>query len=121
MKLNIKRTIAFFILLNSFVFFSSAQTKSITPVATTSRHLSDNALLDLVQKQTFHYFWQFAHPVSGLARERSNVTPYHGNEVVTVGGSGFGIMAIIVATKHNWIKRDSAVARTLKILHFLQK
>jgi len=45
-------------------------------------NLSDNQLLDLVQKQTFHYFWDFAHPVSGLSRERSNVTHY-GPEVVT--------------------------------------
>src|ERR1700750_349605 len=50
--------------------------------------LSDSALLDLVQKQTFKYFWDFADPVSGLARERSNVTAGYGNEVVTIGGSG---------------------------------
>ncbi|MBK7559237.1 MAG: Ig-like domain-containing protein [Chitinophagaceae bacterium] len=43
--------------------------------------LSDNALLDLVQQQTFKYFWDYGHPVSGLARERSNATP----ETVTSG------------------------------------
>ena len=56
--------------------------------------LDDGALLELVQRQTFRYFWDFAHPVSGLARERSNETPRHGLEVVTTGGSGFGVMAI---------------------------
>src|SRR3954471_4680084 len=71
--------------------------------------LSDSALLDLVQKQTFKYFWDFSHPVSGLARERSNTTPAYGNEVVTTGGSGFGVMAIIVATERDWISRDTAV------------
>jgi hypothetical protein len=49
--------------------------------------LSDSALLDLVQKQTFKYFWDFAHPVSGLARERSNISYDYGDEVVTTGGS----------------------------------
>ena len=62
----------------------------------------------LVQKQTFKYFWDFADPVSGLARERSNTTPAYGNEVVTIGGSGFGVMAIIVATDRQWIGRDTA-------------
>ena len=32
--------------------------------------ISDNALLDLIQQKTFTYFWDFGHPVSGLARKR---------------------------------------------------
>src|SRR5271156_3882591 len=82
--------------------------------STEKKQLSDSALLDLVQEQTFKYFWDFAHPVSGLARERSNTTPQYGNEVVTTGGSGFGIMAIIVATDRHWITRDTAVKQLLK-------
>src|SRR5215471_13534243 len=84
-----------------------------------SKVLSDSALLDLVQKQTFKYFWDFAHPVSGLARERSNVTTY-GPETVTIGGSGFGIMSIIVSTERKWITRDTAAGRLLRILRFLR-
>ena len=83
--------------------------------------ISDSALLDLVQKQTFKYFWDFSHPVSGLARERSNTTPAYGNEVVTIGGSGFGVMAIIVATDRHWITRDTAVKHFLKSVKFLFK
>src|ERR1700744_6661071 len=64
--------------------------------------LSDSALLDVVQRQTFRYFWDFGHPVSGLARERSNIAYDYGNEVVTTGGSGFGIMALVVATDRHW-------------------
>jgi len=83
--------------------------------------LTDEQLLDLVQKQTFAYFWDFGHPVSGLARERSNQTFGYGDEVVTTGGSGFGIMAIVVATERKWVSRDSAAARMLKIVNFLYK
>ena len=83
--------------------------------------LSDSALLDLVQRQTFKYFWEFAHPVSGLARERSNIAYDYGNEVVTTGGSGFGIMAILVATERHWITRDTAVKHLLKTVNFLLK
>lgn len=84
-------------------------------------NLSDSALLDLVQKQTFRYFWDFAHPVSGLARERSNVTLQHGAETTTTGGTGFGIMAIIVAVERGWITRDTAVGHLRKMLRFLRK
>jgi len=83
--------------------------------------LSDTALLDLVQKQTFRYFWDFAHPVSGMARERSNVSYGYGDEVVTTGGTGFGVMSIIVATEHQWIKRDTAARHLLKMVLFLEK
>jgi len=31
-------------------------------------NLSDEALLDLVQRQTLRYLWDFGHPVSGMAR-----------------------------------------------------
>jgi hypothetical protein len=78
--------------------------------------LSDNALLDLVQQQTFKYFWDFGHPVSGLARERSNATP----ETVTSGGSGFGIMAIPVAINRSFITRAQGLARMQTIVAFLK-
>lgn len=84
-------------------------------------YLSDTALLDLVQKQTFQYFWDFAHPVSGLARERSNKAYNYGDEVVTIGGSGFGIMDIVVAASRKWITREQAVERLRKIVDFLWK
>ena len=82
---------------------------------------NDAALLDLVQRQTFRYFWDFAHPVSGLARERSNVTSEHGLEVVTTGGSGFGVMTIVVAAERGWISRDDAVDRLLSMVRFLYR
>ena len=85
------------------------------------KNLSDTALLELVQKQTFKYFWDFAHPLSGLARERSNIAYEYGNEVVTTGGSGFGVMSVIVAAERGWIKRDTAARFLLKLVSFLSK
>jgi hypothetical protein len=82
---------------------------------------SDSALLDLVQYQTFRYFWDFAHPVSGLSRERSNESFGYGNETVTTGGTGFGIMGVIVATERKWIGRDTAAKFLLKMVNFLSK
>ena len=71
-------------------------------------NLSDDELLDEVQRQTFRYFWDFAHPISGMARERSNRAYHYGEEVVTTGGTGFGVMATVVAVHRGWITRDSA-------------
>lgn len=76
--------------------------------------LTDNALLDKVQQQTFKYFWDFGHPVSGMARERNT-----SGDMVTSGGTGFGIMAIVAAVNRNFITRAEGAARVLKMADFL--
>lgn len=76
--------------------------------------ISDNDLLDKVQRVTFKYFWDFGHPTSGLARERNT-----SGDIVTTGGSGFGIMALIAAVDRNFISRADGLARMQKIVDFL--
>jgi len=77
--------------------------------------LTDDELLTQVQHQTFKYFWDFAHPSSGMARERNT----SGN-TVTSGGSGFGIMSIIVGIERNFILRSEGIQRMDKIVTFLE-
>ncbi|MBL7744080.1 MAG: Ig-like domain-containing protein [Chitinophagaceae bacterium] len=77
--------------------------------------ISDDALLDLVEQQTFKYFWDFGHPVSGLARERNT-----SGDIVTSGGSGFGIMTIPTAISRNFITRAQGLARMQTIVAFLK-
>lgn len=101
-------------------FAQTKQTQAFDPTKR-PKNLSDTALLELVQKQTFKYFWDFGHPVSGLARERSNKSFDYGDEVVTTGGSGFGIMSIIVAAERAWVTREQAAERINKIVKFLWK
>ena len=76
--------------------------------------LSDDDLLTKIQEQTFKYFWDFGHPVSGLARERNT-----SGQTVTSGGSGFGLMSIIVAVERGFITRQEGVDRLDKIVTFL--
>ena len=76
--------------------------------------IPDEELLTLVQKQTFRYFWEFGHPISGMARERST----SGN-TVTTGGTGFGVMAMIVAAERGFITREEALQRVRQIVTFL--
>lgn len=112
--------IASFFLSYSSIAQKVEKSVSFNPV-NRPKNLSDSVLLDLVQKQTFRYFWDFAHPVSGLSRERSNVAYDYGDEVVTTGGTGFGIMSVIVATERKWISRDTAAKFLLKMIKFLSK
>ncbi|GAC1311507.1 MAG: glucoamylase family protein [Mucilaginibacter sp.] len=113
---------------------------TIAPVGIV-KNISDSVLLDIVQRQTFRYFWNFAHPVSGLARERDNTVKANyywdfineaddvpnfskgtfGPEACAIGGSGFGILSTIVAVNRGWVGRDTALKRLVKIVDFLMK
>lgn len=77
--------------------------------------ISDSALLTLAQQQTFKYFWDFAHPVSGMARERNT-----SGETVTSGGSGFGVMAMLVGINRNFITRQQGLTKIQTIVNFLK-
>ena len=84
---------------------------------------SDTALFRLVQQQTFLYFWDGAEPVSGLARERfhaDNDYPQNDQSVVTSGGAGFGVMAILVGIERGFVTREEGRKHLEKIVHFLE-
>jgi hypothetical protein len=87
-------------------------------VTATPYAMTDEQLLTSVEEATFRFFWNFAHPVSGLTRD------YYSPEDITntcaVGGTGMGLMAICVGAERGFVTRAEAAAQTLKIINFLQ-
>jgi hypothetical protein len=86
-------------------------------VSAKTRAMSDVELLESVQKGTFRYFWDFAHPISGLTREGLQ----HPTDTTTTGGSGFGMIAIMIGAERGWITREAAAAHLLKSVRFLDE
>lgn len=98
--------------------FAQNKRASLDPIAS-----NDTALFRKVQAATFQYFWDGAEPVSGLARERvhlDNIYPQNDQDVVTSGGGGFGVMAILVGMERGFITRAQGVKRLETILQFLE-
>jgi len=87
----------------------------ITAIDSTPKftQISDSALLTLVEQQTFNYFWTGADQNSGMAKERMSQTQ------VTTGGSGFGIMSMLVGVQRGFITRAQALTRVTTIVNFL--
>jgi len=83
--------------------------------------LDDDALLEAVARQTFGFFWEGAETYSFLARDRTTRTTDPDNDLVAVGGSGFGLMALIVAVERGWVRRDEALARIDRMLSVLEQ
>lgn len=92
------------------------------PVVPEEESLSDEELLDLVQEKTFNYFWDFAEPNSGMARERSQAGAYGGESrnIVTTGGTGFGLASFPTAVERGWVTEQEALHRLDMILDFLE-
>jgi hypothetical protein len=84
-------------------------------VTASTRTFSDEELLDMVERYTFRYFWDYAQPSSGMSRDRNYPV-----DMVTTGGSGFGVMAIIVGIERGYITREQGIEWMLKILNFLE-
>ncbi|EJN01695.1 glucoamylase family protein [Phyllobacterium sp. YR531] len=81
----------------------------------------DDVLLEHIQRASFSYFWEGAHPESGLARDRSGRTTDPDNDLVAIGGSGFAFMAILVALERNWVTQKSARERINLMLSALER
>ncbi|MDR1241384.1 MAG: beta-glucosidase [Deltaproteobacteria bacterium] len=82
-----------------------------------SDYLQDRAALEELQRDCFRYMWEFGDPASGMAYEAN----FNWDTVpVAVGGTGFGIAAVVVASDRGWISREEAVQRLLKIALFLR-
>ena len=91
------------------------ESEPTAPVPATSRAMNREQLITSVQQAAMRYFYHYGHPVSGLARERKG-----SGDVCTSGGTGFGLLNLVVGAERGFLQRQQAAERTLKILEFLQ-
>ena len=114
------------LILLPFVFSCacSDSTKEDAPIEEPTEpivQLPDQELLDLAQKDAFKYFWNYAETNSKLARERYHVDDVSNDQnLVTTGGSGFGLMTILVGVERGFVSRAEAEARLNTALNFLE-
>lgn len=102
---------------------STQQTTSDQKSADSSVRISDDSLMTLVQYRTFQYFWDGAEPTSGAARERyhsDNIYPENDKHIITSGGTGFGVMAILVGIERGFITRQQGFERLSNLVNWLE-
>jgi hypothetical protein len=99
----------------------SARTSSLresppsTAVSAATHEMTDDELLTMVQEAGFRYYWEAAEPHSGMTREN---TPGD-DDIVAVGASGFGVMAIMVGAERGFITHQQAIERLSRMTEFL--
>ena len=122
-----KRISIYFLQLLSICLLSCVKNEKKTPISDvppidTPTKIPVEKLLELVQRKTFNYFWDFAESKSGMARERSQDHSYNGDSprIITTGGAGFGISAYPIAVERGWKSREEVIQRLKKVLTFLE-
>ena len=101
----------------SFLNYQYKETGLSNTVSATTKAMTDDQLLTMVQEACFRYYWDGAENASGLAKE--NIPGR--NNMIAAGASGFGIMALIVGTERKFITRKQSVERFIKIVSFLER
>lgn len=106
------------------VAFTACQNKGVTTATELAPAISDDSLLTLIEYRTFQYFYEGAEPVSGAAPERIHTDgdyPDNDKNIVTSGGTGFGVMSILVGIERKFITRKQGYDQLNKIVSFLEK
>ena len=83
----------------------------------TTRSMSDDELLTMLQEGAFHYYWEGAETHSGMAFEEQPGD----DRLVATAASGFSIGALVVGVDRHFITREQGLERLLKIVTFLEK
>ncbi|MBS9522907.1 beta-glucosidase [Litoribacter alkaliphilus] len=105
-------------------FTTGEQAETIGTKEVKTKDFSDEELLEMVSYYTFRYFWEGAEPNSGLARERIHIDgeyPQDDAHIITTGGSGFGLFALLAGIERGWITKDQGRERFERIVDFLAK
>jgi hypothetical protein len=84
---------------------------AVAGLASTSRAIETEALLDSLQHGAFEYFWNEANPSNGLVKDRS--TP---GSPCSIAAVGFGLSAICIGIDHGWVSREDGRDRVTTTL-----
>src|SRR3569833_2681777 len=66
--------------------------KAVAPLGTYQG--SDEQLLDEIEKTSFQFFWEQAHPKTGLIKDRANVSGSDNYTAASIAAVGFGLPAL---------------------------
>ena len=103
---------------------SPVSTRAQSPLLVQNKPLlseDDELLLEEIEHASFLYFWEQAHPETGLVRDRCNARTPDNKDLGNIAASGFGLTALCIGEKRGYISYAQARDRVLNALRFLWK
>lgn len=102
-----------------FILCISLLFPSASPHADVVRRLSDEELLDVIERQSFDYFMMERNAKTGLVRDRAhNFQRGKITAPASIAATGFGLTALGVGVERGWLDRATAREMTLRTLRF---
>jgi hypothetical protein len=80
---------------------------------------ADEPLLEEIVHATFLFFWEQAHPQTGLVRDRANVRTMSDGVVGSIAATGFGLTALCIGQQRGYVSLAEARERVLTTLNFI--
>ena len=71
----------------------------------------DEQLLDEIQKTAFQFFWEQAHPQTGLIKDRANVSGSDSYTVASIASVGYGLTALCIADARGYAASEEIKKR----------
>jgi hypothetical protein len=78
-------------------------------------------LLDEVERRACLFFYEQAHPVTGLVLDRVRVNGLDDRRVASIAATGFGLSALCIAHERGFLKGDLAEERVERTLEFFAR
>jgi len=75
-------------------------------------------MLDELERRACLFFYEQAHPVTGLVLDRVRVDGLDNRTVGSIAATGFGLSALCIAHQRGFLKRDQAEQRAERTLDF---
>ncbi len=93
------------------------KTQKVPPTS----QLTDDQLLDELQRRAVLYFWETADPRTGLVKDRANNFGDDSSIEASSAATGYGLAALAIGVEHGWLDRNQAETRARETLQFLLK
>jgi hypothetical protein len=81
--------------------------------------LTDEQLLDELQRRAVLYFWETADPRTGLVKDRASNFGVDAYTEASTAATGYGLAALAIGADHGWLSRSEAETRAHDTLQFL--
>ena len=101
--------------------FAGCLTRRATHGSIAQLSREDEAFLEELERASFLYFRECAHPRTGLVKDRDKATGQTEQATVaSIAATGFGLSAWCIADRRGWITRSEALAYVTRTLRFLR-
>ena len=84
-----------------------------------SNLMTNDLFLDDLERRAFRYFFDMAHPQTGLIPDRAKADGSNPGDMASIAAVGFGLTALAIGAERGWESRSACQAHAERVLRAL--